>query len=75
MRNYGVENPSQSKQIQDKRKQTFLNTFGVENPYLVQEIRDKANKTNLEKYGVENVFLNKDMAHLFHYKIKIVLKR
>lgn len=61
MRNYGVENPSLSKEIQDKRKQTFIEKYGVENPLLTEEVQEKIRQTNLERYGVENVLYNKEI--------------
>lgn len=43
------------KEIQEKRKKTFLKRFGTTNPLLNKEVQDKIKKTNLERYGVENV--------------------
>ena len=54
LKQYGVENPSQSSKIQEKKRQTFLENYGVENPFQSEEIKNKIKKTNLEKYGVEN---------------------
>ena len=57
---YGVEHPSQSKEIKSKIVNTFLNKYGVDNPSKLQEIKDKQKKTNLEKYGVEYIIHNKE---------------
>ena len=51
---YGVENPSQSKEIQEKRRDVFLEKYGVENPYQAEEIKEKIKLIFLEKYGVEH---------------------
>jgi G:T-mismatch repair DNA endonuclease (very short patch repair protein) len=41
---YGVSNPSQSKTIKEKKKQTFLKNFGYENNFCNSKIRIKAQK-------------------------------
>ena len=58
---YGVENPSQSKKIQDKKKETYLEKYGVENPSQSKEIQDKKKETYLEKYGVTHHMLIDDI--------------
>jgi hypothetical protein len=54
LKNHGVENPFQSKEIKEKMKTTWLEKYGVENPFQSQEIKEKMKTTWLEKYGVEN---------------------
>ena len=51
---YGVENPFQSKEIQEKCKQTCLSNHGVEWSLQSPEIRKKGKETKKEKYGNEN---------------------
>ena len=51
---YGVENPSQSEEIKEKKKRTTIEHYGVENPFQSEEIKEKIKQTNLQKYGVEN---------------------
>lgn len=51
---YGVENPSNIKEVQEKRIQTFIKKYGVENPYQAEEVKDKIKQTWLENYGVDN---------------------
>ena len=41
-------------QINELRKDHFLNTYGVENPFQVEIFKNKIKQTNLERYGVEN---------------------
>lgn len=48
---YGAANPSQVKEIQEKRKQTFLEKYGVDNPFANEEIKQKIKDTFQEKYG------------------------
>ena len=54
IKKYGVNNPMQCKEIQDKAKDTNLERYGAENPMQCKEIQDKIKDTNLERYGVEN---------------------
>lgn len=50
---YGVENPSQSVSIKEKKKDTCMKNFGVEHSLQSEEVREKSKQTCLEKYGVE----------------------
>ena len=54
MKLYGVENPAQSKIVQDKIKQTCLAKYGAENVYASEFGKQKIKATMLKKYGVEN---------------------
>lgn len=65
---YGVENPMQNKDIQNKSKQTCLEKYGTEyvlsSDYfsnLRYECIEKSKQTCLERYGVESVMQNKDI--------------
>ena len=49
---YGVEHPSQIKEIKENKKATTLEHFWHENPGQIAS----AKKTRMERYGVENVF-------------------
>jgi len=53
---YGHENPSQSRDIQEKKKQTCLERYGVEHSSQSEEIRERTKQTCLEKYGCECYF-------------------
>lgn len=48
---YGVSNPLQNKEIQEKITQTNLNRYGVEYPSQNKEIQEKVKQTNLDRYG------------------------
>jgi len=67
IKKYGVKNPSQSKEIKIKKKNTFLKNFGYENNFCSNEIRNMAlsnidytrvKETTvsrlMERYGVTN---------------------
>ncbi len=51
---YGVENPLQLPEIQEKIKQTNLEKLGTEYPSQSPKVREKIKQANIEKYGVEN---------------------
>ena len=48
-----MEHALQSKEIQEKFKQTNLEKYGVEHALQSKEIQEKLKQTNLEKYGVK----------------------
>lgn len=52
MKNYGVTNPSMSKEIQLKKEETCFKNFGVINPFQSSIIKNKMGDTLMKKYGV-----------------------
>jgi len=58
---YGVEYPSQSKEIRNKSKKTWIEKYGVDNPNKNSNVRNKIKKTNLEKYGVDHPWKSKEI--------------
>ena len=62
---YGVEHPTQSKDVREKIMKTNLERYGVEHPAQSEEVRKKMKKTNLERYGVENAFQNEHVKEKF----------
>lgn len=58
---YGVENLSQSPEIQAKIKANSMEKYGTEHFLASKEIRDKINATNLERYGSENIFQSQEI--------------
>ena len=58
---YGVSNISQTKEIKEKKKQSWIKKYGVENPTQSKEVQEKTKQTNLEKYGVENTTQSKEV--------------
>lgn len=50
--NMGVDNPFQSKKIQDQIKTTCMLRYGVENPFQCDLIKSKYEQTCLNRYGV-----------------------
>lgn len=67
---YGVENPSNIKEVQEKRIQTFIKKYGVENPYQAEEVKAKMRQTWLKNLGVDNPRKSK----IIQDKIKKTLK-
>ena len=63
MKKYGVNNPMQCKEIQDKVKDTNLERYGAENPFGSKEIQDKIKDTNLERHGVEYPTQNEEIKN------------
>ena len=63
IKKYGVNNPMQCKEIQDKAKDTNLERYGAENPMQCKEIQDKAKVTNLKKHGAEYPMQNEDIKN------------
>ena len=53
LKNYGVENPSQSKTIKDKKKTTCFKNHGVEYALQSKVIQEKKTQTCLKNHGVE----------------------
>lgn len=55
-KNYGVDNPSKSQEIQDIKKIHTFEKYGVNHTSQLELTKEKMKNTNLLKYGVENVF-------------------
>lgn len=49
---YGVDNPSQSLNIKNKKKETFLKNYGVDNVWKSEKFKAEINDIMLQKYGV-----------------------
>lgn len=64
---YGVENPSQNKEIRSKFEKTCLDKFGCKFPSQNKMIKEKKKITSLEHFGVENPMQN----NIIKEKIKI----
>jgi hypothetical protein len=54
IKNFDVENPSQSKLVKERKVETCLKNHGVTNPLKSKIIISKAKQTNLRIRGVEN---------------------
>jgi len=50
---YGVDNPSNSELLKEKRVNTYLERYGVENPSYFEIFKEKKINTCLKNYGVE----------------------
>lgn len=51
---YGVENPTQSKEVKDKIKDTVSERYGVDHYSKTDSYKEKVKETCLEKYGVDH---------------------
>lgn len=60
-RNWGTDNPMQSKKVKDKLKTTVQEKYGVDNPFQLPDFKDKRISTNLKKYGVEHHLQNDEI--------------
>ncbi len=54
MANYGVEYPTQSFEILEKRRKTVRERYGVDSVAQSEAFKEKFKKTMLERYGVDN---------------------
>jgi hypothetical protein len=76
MKNYGVDNPFNSKEIIQKARSTFLKNYFDKNSDKYKKLINKRNNTNLIKYGVKNPSQNIDIKnkikdkHIENYKDK-----
>jgi hypothetical protein len=61
LKKYGVENPIQNKEIQEKIKQSNLDKYGVENISQIQKVKELKKETTFKNYGVENPIQNKEI--------------
>ena len=61
LQKYGVEHPSQLKEIKEKKEETTLKNYGVKNPFQSDVIKAKIKQTNLEKYGFEHPAQSKEI--------------
>ena len=53
IKKYGVKNPSQLQEVQNKMKATNLERYGCESAIQNEKIKNKIKETNLERYGHE----------------------
>lgn len=56
LKKWGVENPSQSMEIKNKKKVIWLEKWGVDHPSKSDIIKKKKIETFMEKWGVKNPF-------------------
>jgi hypothetical protein len=58
---YGVEHPSQSKDLQTKMKCTLQTKYGVKNISQINDVKNKKIKTSLQNWGVNHPTQNKNV--------------
>ena len=61
---WGVKNPMQSKEIQNKIKQTNLERYGVEYALQSNDVKQKSKNTCLKKYGVEYISQSEEFKNI-----------
>lgn len=54
---YGVDFPTQSKEVRKKIEQAYMDKFGVRVSSMAPEVTKKRKATNIEKYGIANVLM------------------
>ena len=52
--NFGVDNPSKSKQIKLKKEKTCLKHYGVKSSFQSEQVKNNIQKTMLERYNVSH---------------------
>ena len=55
---YGVDNPSQSPEIKEKKKETTIKNFGVAHNSQSPEIKEKKKETTIKNFGVTSPLQN-----------------
>lgn len=63
MEKYGVTNPLQVKEFNDKQKETCLKKYGVEYALQNKGLLKKKDNTCIERYGESSVLLNEEIAN------------
>ena len=61
---WGVENPSQSKEVKERKKRTFIERWGVDHPSKSDVITKKRIDTFMKKWGVENPFQSEEIKEI-----------
>lgn len=56
IKKYGVDNPSKSQEIQNKKEETTLKNYGVKCSFQSPELREKMKQAQIEKYGYVHNF-------------------
>lgn len=59
---YGVTNPLQVKEINEKQRKTCVKRYGAEYALQNKEFLEKKDNTCIQKYGTSSVLLNQDIA-------------
>ena len=61
LKNYGVENPSQSIILKEKKKETCLKNHGVEYSMQSKEVQEKSKNTCNKHFGVDHPLQSKEI--------------
>ena len=71
---FGVDNPMQNKEIQEKAKQTLISKYGVEYTFQAEEVKEKSKQTSLKRYGRSNPSQNLKIKKKISDKNKEIFK-
>lgn len=71
---FGVDNPMQNKEIQEKAKQTLISKYGKEYTFQAEEIKEKSKQTSLKRYGRSNPSQNPEIKKKISDKNKEIFK-
>lgn len=63
LKKYGVKNPKQIKEVNDKIKNTNLERYGHENAASSQTVKNKIKNTFIDNYGVDNPMKDKNIRN------------
>jgi hypothetical protein len=63
IKNWGVDNPSKSTIIKDKKSKTTIKNWGVQNPFQSDKIKEKIKKTNIINFGVEHPLKSEEVKN------------
>lgn len=61
---WGVENPSQSEEVKERKKRTFIERWGVDHPSKSDVIAEKKVVSFMKKWGVENPFQSEEIKEI-----------
>jgi hypothetical protein len=54
IKNYGVDHPMKSEEVQEKHKQTCIKNYGVDHPMKSEEVQEKHKQSCIKNYGVDH---------------------
>lgn len=61
---WGVENPSQSEEVKERKKRTFIERWGVDHPSKSDVIAEKKVVSFMKKWRVENPFQSEEIKEI-----------
>ena len=71
LRKYGVEYPSQDREIRQKAIDTWMKKHGVDNPAKSAVAKESSRLTSLERYGVEHAIVSMQVKEKIRHTCRI----